>query len=113
MQLTVYVGPYIETHRCEIIRDLVWTHEEQVFDGRGELGVDEAKMYIVPNGPLPSVSRQMRFSRDDEMPVVYISQSDRDQEMEAFRILAKPFIDKLNKMRADYFVLWGVVCRYS
>lgn len=112
-QLYVYIGPYIEANQCQMISDLVYEYESLVCDGRGELGVDEPRMCIVPNVTLPGVDRQMTFSRNDGMPVVEISATDREDEIESFRVVATPFIDKLAGMKADYTVLWGIVCCYS
>lgn len=110
MNLTVYVGPYLRVVNCP--DDLVYKYESVVCDGRGELYTEDPDdvTYVVPNCDLPGVTRQLQFSRDDDMPVIDIDDMDREKEMDAFRSVAWAFIDEAEAAGASVETRWGVVC---
>lgn len=111
MYLTTYVGPYFKV--VDLTLNIEERHEAIVSDGRGELFVDDCCDYLVPNCKLPGVTRQMRFSRDTEMPVIEITADERFDEIEAFAIKAAAFIADCKASGIGVECYWGVVCGYS
>lgn len=113
MYLTTYVGPYFKVHGLP--QSLLERHEAIVTDCRGELFSDNpvGVTYLVPNCQLTGVTRQMRFSRDDEMPVVEITAEVIADEMRSFAIEAEKFLVDCNAAGIDVIRYWGIVCDYS
>jgi hypothetical protein len=108
IQLSVYVGPYFV-----VPKGFDWfKFESLVCEGRGEVG-SEDEMILVPNCNLPGVSRQMRFSRDDETPVVAITPMAIARECNAFATAAIAVVNYCNRKQIDITTRWGVVPCWS
>jgi len=105
MQLTIYVGPYLvlpkDFYWCD------WAH--LVTDGRFEAGTDDEYLYLVPNVPLPGISRQLRFERSADTPVVRITEATISREMEAMHKLADPLLVHCQVKNVPIRLYWGVV----
>lgn len=111
MNLSVYVGPYLEIPDGD--DDLYWDHDDIVTDGRGEAAKDAEPLYLIPNREIPCVTREMSFDRHDEYLVVPIVDRDVDGlllEMDAFRDMAKPYLDALTESGGTFQLKWGIVC---
>lgn len=109
MDLRVYVGPYIEADG--VSDEIIDRYESLLCSGRGELGVGEARKYLIPNCELAGVNRQMSFDRHDEPPVFEID--DCDRERTALRNIAEPFLESVRKNGGTAVTRWGVVCGVS
>jgi hypothetical protein len=106
MNLSVYVGPYIEAWNFD--EELIYEHESIVYDGRGELGSYEVRKYLIPNRKLPGVDRQMSFSKNDDMPVFAIPAI--SHEIARFEEMARPFTSAVLAAEGECRITWGVVC---
>lgn len=108
MNLSVYVGPYLEVSGVDM--ELIEEFEHCVTDGRGELSWDEGMEVLIPNVKLPGVSRQMSFDKYSDMPAIGIDFSDQDRERVAFAALTEEFQKTVRDNGGLVVMRWGVVC---
>jgi hypothetical protein len=110
MSYGVYIGPFL---RCEGGKDVEVSEilDDRLADERGELSCDDAGVrYIAPNVEY-GITRQERFGRHDEAPVVM--SIDQAAEMDAFRSYFAGDIETLSPLFDSITVEWGVVPSYS
>lgn len=106
MNLSVYVGPYIQCENLdhEMIED--WEHI--VIDGRGEAGVDESTTYLIPNVKIPGINRPMTFAKGCESIVMELNR--QGHELVYFQLAATDFINAAAKSGATCSMRCGIVC---
>jgi hypothetical protein len=109
MDLTTYIGPYLIVPKgfdwCE------W--DNIVCDGRGEAGVGEDRVILVPNQKLEGVTRSMRVDRTGEQEQTQINPAMIVRETAAFVRLAKPVIDWCDERDIEIHEAWGIVPCWS
>lgn len=109
MSISVYVGPYLQAEvPDDKINDLLDKFQELVQDGRGETGLDDDHLYLIPNVDLTGVSRPMTFERHggDYKP---FDLQNVAHECHAFTELVRPVQQELRTMGCEFKECWGVV----
>lgn len=112
MHLSVYVGPYFVVSRS-VWEDVLDKWESLVRDGRGEAGVSEPDLILVPNRKLPGISRSMRVEIHGKQDMCEISGDDIRREVAAFTSLANELLEWCEENDVHYVRTWGVVPCWS
>lgn len=110
MNLNVYIGPYIEVSGGDrkTIQRVIWSNDDSVEDGRGELSGVGDHHYLIPARKLEGVDRKMSFGRGDECQPLPIKQI--ENEVLQFRIVAEDFLVDIEAAGGTPEMHWGVVC---
>jgi len=109
MSFTTYVGPYLTVPRGFDW----WEFEDIIVDGRGEAGVGEDVMVLVPNKKLEGVERSMRVDRTGEQEMCQINPETIVKETVALVRLAEPVFKYCDDYDIEIHEGWGVVPRWS
>lgn len=109
MSLTTYVGPYLIVPRGFEW----WKFDNIVADGRGEAGVGENVVILVPNQELEGVTRPMRVDRTGDQEMCQINPAMIVRETSAFIRLAKPVLQYCDDYGIEIQEGWGVVPCWS
>ena len=111
MDLTVYVGPYFIVPKAG---DFPWMDWDTVIcDGRGEAGVDEPDLILIPNRKLDGIERQMHVDRHGEQQLSQINPATIVKETAAFVRLADEVIRYCDDRGIEIKEAWGVVPCWS
>jgi|GEM_PF-2880209 len=109
MNLSVYVGPYFIIAKESCFRWMDW--ENVLCDGRGEAGVDESDLILIPNRKLDGVERPMHI--DGEQGTIQINPAMIVKETAAFVRLADEVIRHCDDRLIEIREAWGVVPCWS
>jgi len=109
MNLSVYVGPYLILPKGFDW----WDWDSIVVDGRGEAGVDEAFVILIPNRKLDGVTRELSIDKYDEHTATAISEATIGAEKTVFHALAQPIFDYCKTRGIDIRLTWGIVPCWS
>lgn len=106
MNLTVYVGPYLE---CNNLDDEIWyDHEHLVTDAIGEGYCPDGLTFLIANRPIPGIDRQLSFdSQDYPEPIELL---DQINEQCRFLNFVESFMEVARKSGATVNIRWGIVC---
>ena len=110
MNLSIYVGPYLEVENTFDIANFGYP---LVSDGRMEAAEPGEPLRLIPNQTLPGVTRQMSFDRHSDTPVVEITEADMGAEKVLFFNLAKPVCAYCRERGIHVRLKWGIVPCYS
>ena len=112
MDLTVYVGPFLEVVDCDedVWDELFEDIEELLHEGRGEAGNEECSKYLIPNCDVDGIERQMCFREHDDLPVISLTPAEVQRELDCFKEHCSPL---LALQGHDVVFRWGVVCDVS
>ena len=111
MDLTVYVGPYLSVPRDSGFDWMLW--DSVVCDGRGEAGVGEPDLILIPNRKLEGIEREMHVDRHGEQQMAQINPATIVKETAAFSRLASEVIQWCDNRGIEISEAWGVVPRWS
>lgn len=111
MNLTVYVGPYLIVPKSSVFDWMLW--DSVVSDGRGEAGVGEPYLILIPNQKLEGVTRCLTVDRHGEQQMAQISPAAIVRESDAFALLASEVIQWCDSHGVEVHEAWGVVPRWS
>lgn len=111
MHMTVYVGPYLIVPRSS---GLDWYEFDSIVcEGRGEAGVDEQDLILIPNQSLDGVDRNMVVDAHGEQDVAQIDPADIVKEKAAFGRLAGAVFQRAKNQGFEVREAWGVVPCWS
>lgn len=106
MNYKVYIGPYFVLSKEDKFPWINW--DSIVFEGRGESGVNENELILIPNQKLEGIEREMNFDLDCDS-IVEISPEEIDNEISAFVNLANEIIIYCNEKSIEIKRKWGIV----
>lgn len=107
-ELSVYIGPYLV-----LPKDFDWEDFESIVtEGRGEYGIDDEKLTLVPNRDLPGISREMTIERTGEQQFSQINPATIVRETAALSKLASPIFDYCDENDIEIMEAWGIVPRW-
>lgn len=109
MNLTTYIGPFITVPRGFDW----WKFDDIIAEGRGEAGVGDAEMVLIPNQKLEGVDRSMRVDRTGDQEMCQINPAMIVKETAAFMRLAKPLIKYCDDCEIEIREGWGIVPCWS
>jgi hypothetical protein len=108
LNLSVYVGPYLEVTGGSNARLLLESFDDVLTDGRGENGSGQHELILIPN---QDIGRQASFDKYEEIiQPIAIAASKVQLELEYMRDMANTFIAAHESTGGKCEVLWGVVC---
>jgi hypothetical protein len=110
MTLNIYVGPYAEVP-IDVLERFDWSRWDGIVaDGRMEASDEDEPLILIPNVPLPGVTRQMDFDRYGDLTVVPITLDAICRENQEFIQLIQPI---LNAYPGKLTIRWGIVPRIA
>ena len=111
IDLTVYVGPYLIVSKDS---GFDWTEWDSVVcDGRGEAGVGEPNLILIPNRKLDGIERELRVDRHGEQQMAQINPAIIVRETAAFSRLASEVIQWCDDREIEIHEAWGIVPCWS
>lgn len=106
MNLSVYVGPYLEV----VDESFVWDEFENIVtNGRMEAGTDDPTLILIPNTAVPGIDRQTIFERCSDCPIVSLWPGDITVEQVRFRNFADQIVKACKNQKITVALRWGIV----
>lgn len=111
ISLTVYIGPYFIIPKDSGFDWYDW--DAFVCDGRGEAGVGESDLILIPNRDLDGIDRDMHVDRLGQQQVVNINPATIVRECGAFARMAGEVIKHCDDHGIEIRQAWGIVPCWS
>jgi len=111
MNWSVYIGPYLTVPRDSGFDWMLW--DSLVCDGRGESGVNEPNLILIPNSKLEGVERIMNIDCYAEHKISQINPATIVKESAAFSRLVTNIIKWFDSREIEIHEAWGVVSCWS
>ena len=109
MIYSIHIGPYLIADRKFNWLDF----ESIVCDGRGEFGVNEKKLILIPNLKLDGIDRMMDFDRYDGDSIQHINPATIVRETAAFVRASSKVIEYCDSEGIEIMEGWGIVPCWS
>jgi hypothetical protein len=107
MDLSVYIGPYLEVDRAfDFYAD---GFDSLLADGRMEAAEEGEPLRLIPGCEVPGIERQTEWDRYSDMPVLAIGSLQVEDEKAAFGRLISPVLTHCNQRKIPVKLCWGVV----
>jgi len=110
MKFSVYVGPFVVVSglNCLQERRLLREFRDVLVNGRGEAGVNDTDLYVIPS---EVVSRHSTLTQLDALNCpMRITARDIFDETHMVKEIAKEFIASVKKLGGRTVVEYGAVC---
>jgi hypothetical protein len=107
MNLSVYVGPYLEVDRA--FDFYANGFDSLLADGRMEAAEEGEPLRLIPNCDVPGITRQTAWDRYSDMPVLAVGSEMIIAEKASFRELAAPVLRHCRELNIPVKLCWGAV----